>query len=73
MGYESNGLKLFIEVFFESELKLEIHPSLFIKKKSLNVKGSSMFLQKILLQMTKPNAKECKYLFRYGTAENFIR
>jgi len=68
LGYESkiedelNDLKLFIEVFFESELKLESNPSLFIEKKSLTVKGSSTFMQKIILQITKPNAQECKYL-----------
>lgn len=68
LGYDSklkdelNGLKLFIETFFEKDLQLENNPSLSFDKNSLHIKVSLELIQKILLQITKPNAQACKYV-----------
>jgi hypothetical protein len=67
LGYDSkrkeelNDLKLYIETFFESDLKLESNPSLVIEQNFFIVKVSTELVQKILLQMTRPNAFTCKY------------
>ncbi|MDX1959694.1 MAG: hypothetical protein SFU98_14050 [Leptospiraceae bacterium] len=59
--YELKSIQLFLEYLFEKEILRDIHFKISIEQKCLHILSSESLRNKILLQLTKPNAEECKY------------
>lgn len=75
---ELNAIKFYLEYLFESELRKESHAILKVENNTLVIFADEKLRFKILLQLTKPNANECKYTIEefmsfpgYWALENF--